>query len=462
VHAGEDRNLLLEPEAAWAQVTLLIPVLESSPVAGGSKVPEWRGSVAEFPVHDEPGMHADRGWRSIRIAAGARSPLYDQRRAAVLAVPAELGQLRRDGRLVTLTAGQLEFLPTGIIKGFGPGGILIVHAEMHGPSSAGLRLGEDRLPVKWLASVIKELARPPAGKLPGASQLVSGWGLSLDPEPEILVAVNLAVAEETLQVLRHDPAAAITWDSLTCWTWSLARGTVPSPRMLRAPASPATPGRTVVLPRRLAIVDRAGMAIMATDPVGSNPDITRILANFIPVFQSVYTDTLVLGFLQVLVTAEVGARLDALDDPVDQPRELHSIETRMRLLHNRFWRGRISEWPWLNQILRSFQEENDLPTLIGQLNDSVHDFGDQIERNYQHGLNLILLLLAGLGFVGVVAGVFSAIAAFMTVLGTGHWGAVVGIVATSAGVLALIGGTALFLRHGAGRALSPYMRRRGR
>lgn len=458
MNSGED--LLLRPEAAWAQVTLLVPVRESSPESGRPDAPKWRESVAEFPVRNEPGMHTDRRWRCLHVAAGARATLYDQRRAAVLAAPAELGQLRRrDGRMVTLAAEQLEFLPTGIMPGFGPGGILIVHAEMLG--SPGAETPPGQLPVRWLASTIKELARPQFGELPGVSQLVSDWGLSLDPEPEILVAVNMAVAEAALQVLRHDPAPPPAWNALTYWAWSLARGTVPSAGMLRTAASPATPGQTVILPYRLAIIDRAGMAILATAPVGPDSNITRTLSDFVPVFQSLYTDVLALGCLQLLVAAEVGARLDTLDDPVDHPREFHGVETRMQLLHNRFWRARITEWPWLNHILSSFQEENDLPAVIGQLGDNVHDFGDQIERNYQHGLNLIVLLLGVLGFLGVIAGVFATVAAFMTVFGIGRWGATVGIAATSAGVLALIGGAVLVLRRGAWGELSRYVRRRG-
>jgi hypothetical protein len=243
------------------------------------------------------------------------------------------------------------------------------------------------------------------------------------------------------------------------WTWALARGTVPSASLLRATAPPETPGHTVPLPRRLAIVDRAGVAILATDATDTDPNVKRTLLDFVPVFRSLYTDVLTLGYLQLLVTAEVGARLDELDDPVERPAEFHRIETRMQLLHNRFWRARISTWPWLNHMLSAFQEENDLPTVISQLSHNVHDFGDQIERSYQHGLNLVVLLLSALGFVGVAAGVFGSVAAFMTVFGTGHWGAVAGIICTSAAVLALAGVATLLLRRGTWRELAPFLRR---
>ena len=128
----------------------------------------------------------------------------------------------------------------------------------------------------------------------------------------------------------------------------------------------------------------------------------------------------------------------------------------MQLLNNRYWRARITDWPWLNQLLSSYQEENDLPAVVAQLIDNVRAYGDQIERSYQHGLNLIILLLSALGFVGVVAGLFGAVAAFMTVFGTGHWGAVIG---ASAGALALVGGAMLILRQGTWRELSPCIRR---
>jgi hypothetical protein len=451
-------DLLLRPEAAWAQVTLFIPVTEPSPDTGRPGAPEWQRSVAEFPVRGEPGMCTDRQWRSVRIAMTARATLYDQRWHAVLGTAAELARNGvAEDATITLTCRQLEFLPTGIKPGFGPGGILIVHAETHG--ATGPRPGERRLPVRWLASVVKDLARPDVSERPGADRLVGGWGLSLHPGPEILVAANLALGEKSLRALRSDSAPAGTWDCLSCWTWSLARGTVPAAAALRTPAPPATPGRTVILPHRMAIVDRSGMAITATDPVGRNPDVTGALEDFIPVFQSIYTDVLVLGFLQLLVTAEVGARLDAPGDPVDEPREFHRIETRMQLLHNRFWRVRITEWPWLNQVLRSFQEENDLPMVIGQLGQNIRDIGNQIERRYQHGLNLILLLLSALGFVGVVAGVFATVAALMTMFGTGHQGAIIGIAATSAALLALVVGTVLLLaRSGAWHNLTGFMR----
>jgi hypothetical protein len=363
-----------------------------------------------------------------------------------------------DSPVITLAARQLEFLPTGITPDFGPGGVLIVHAEMSGSLAAEPHLG-DHLPVKELASAIKDLARPSAGELPGASQLVSGWGLSLDPGPEIVVAVNVTLTEATLRALHYDHASDQTWQSLSCWNWSLARGTIPTAGALRNPTPPATPGRTVLLPRRQAIVDRSGMAIMATNPIEEAPDVANTLYNFIPVFQSIYIDVLALGFLQLLVTAEVGARLDALIDPVNHPYEFHRIETRMQLLNNRVWRIRVTGWPWLNQMLRFFQEENDLPTIIGQLNQNIRDFGNQIERKYQHGLNVILLLLGALGFVGVVAGVFATVAAIMTVFGTGHWGAVVGIIATSVGVLTLVGGASLLMRRGVWRDVSCYLRR---
>ena len=117
--------------------------------------------------------------------------------------------------------------------------------------------------------------------------------------------------------------ASAPWDALARWMWALARGTVPSPRMLQAPAPPATPGRTILMPRRLAISDRAGMAILATGSTDADANIARSLSEFIPMFQSLYTDVFVLGYLQLLVTAEIGARLDELDDPVDHPWEFH-------------------------------------------------------------------------------------------------------------------------------------------
>ncbi len=103
------------------------------------------------------------------------------------------------------------------------------------------------------------------------------------------------------------------------------------------------------MPRRLAISDRAGMAILATESTDADANIARSLSEFIPMFQSLYTDVFVLGYLQLLVTAEIGARLDELDDPVDYPWEFHRVETRMQLLNNRYWRARITDWPWLNQ-----------------------------------------------------------------------------------------------------------------
>ena len=58
----------------------------------------------------------------------------------------------------------------------------------------------------------------------------------------------------------------------------------------------------------------------------------------------------------------------------------------MRKLHSRIWRTRITEWPWVNTMLAAFQEENGLASLIGQLNDNIRDYGDQIERNLSTGL----------------------------------------------------------------------------
>jgi hypothetical protein len=131
----------------------------------------------------------------------------------------------------------------------------------------------------------------------------------------------------------------------------------------------------------------------------------------------------------------------------------------MRFLHNRYWRSRVSQWPWLTSALSSFREENGLPGLITQLNDNIRDFGDQVERGFQHGLNVIILLLSALGFLGVVAGIFGSVAAFMSVFGTGHWGAIVGIIGTSLGVVALSAGVAALFRNGAWRELIQYFQR---
>lgn len=455
-----DPDLLSLPEAVWAQITLLVPVQQPVPASGLPGSPPWQESVALFPLSNQPGVHTDRQWRSAHIAPGVRPSLYGRRYAAVLPEPVELGHLcRSDGELVRLTTEHLEFLPTGIMTGFGPGGILIIHSELHGSLSP--RSAENRLPIRWLSSQLKDLARSPAGGIPGISQRVSNWGLALDAASEILVATNLAVPGLTLNALRHDPAEDGTWSALNTWAWSLARATVPTRDMLRNPVRPATPGCAVALPRRLAVVDRAGVAIVTTDAVDHDPNVMRTLLDFIPIFQSIYTDVLALGFLQLLVTAEVGARLDALDDPLGHPREFHNIESRMRLLRNRFWRARITEWPWLDSILHSVQEENDLRAVLDQLTDNIHEFGGQLERQYQHGLNLILLLLGVLGLLGLAAAIFGAVAGFMTVLGTGRWGAIVGIIATSAALVALFVGGAIYMRRSVWRELAPYMRRRG-
>jgi hypothetical protein len=449
-------ELLQAPEAAWAQLAFFIPVLESAPSRGPAAAGglAWHRSVAEFPVPSEPGKCTSRAWRSARITPGAQAVLYDLRWQATLGSPALLARHPDDEHLTVITR-QLEFQPTGVEPGFGAGGVLILHAEVAGSPAA------PQLPVRWLASVIKNLARPAAaGDAPGAGQLVSGWGLSLVTEPAIFVAVNLALGKASLQALRGIPAAASVscaqaWDGLDCWTWSLARGTIPAASMLRTPVLPATPGQTVALPRRQAIVDRSGVAVMATDPADQSAEVTRALADSIPVFQSVYADVLLLSYLQLLVTGEVGTRLDTLGDPVDNPREFHRIENRTQVLHNRFWRVRITEWPWLNQMMRAVQEQNDLPVVVAALSDNVRDLGNQIERKYQHGLNLILLLLSVIGLVGVSAGALATVAAFLTVFGTGHWGAVVAIAGTSGGLLALFAAMAwLLIRGGAWRGLS--------
>lgn len=468
MNATTDEKLLARPEASWAQVTFLVPIRESSPVQPSNSVqssylPVWESSVSGFAVKNETGVNTDRAWRSRLIASGAQGILYDRRYHSVLTPPAVLDSLdSADGRRVTLEATHLEFLPTGILPGFGPGGILAVHAQMEDSSAAGHAPGtRRRLPVRWLASAIKGLARPAAGTdaAVGIAGFAGGWGLRLDPGTEIVIAVNIACPESTLRVLRPDPEQAGRWDALTLWTWALARGTVPTPRMLREPRLPAGPGRPVPLPHRTAIVDRSGLAIVGTRPVDTDPSIGQILSDRVPVFQSIYVDVLLLGYLELLVAVEVGARLDRLDDPGQHPREFHGIELRMRFLHTRIWRSRVSEWPWLSSALSSFREENDLPALIAQLNDNMRDFGDQIERGFQHGLNVIILLLSALGFLGVIAGIFGSVAAFMSVFGTGHWGAIVGIIGTSVGIIAMCGMAALFLRTGAWRELTQYIRR---
>lgn len=361
------------------------------------------------------------------------------------------------GRRAWLEAERLEFLPTGIRPGFGPGGILVVHAEMRGPGPAA----DTGLPVRWLASAIKDLTRPSPGRGIGVGieAFITGWGLSLDPDTEITLAINVACPQSTLMALRPGPSQGEEWDALRLWAWALARGTVPTAAMLRDVTPPAGPGRSVPLPHRTAIVDRSGIAIIGTRPIDTDPNIEQILSDFVPVFQSIYTDILLLGYLELLVTVEVGARLDRMEDPVREPREFHEIELRMRFLHNRLWRSRISDWPWLTYALACFREENGLPDLISQLADNIRDFGDQIERGLQHGLNVIILLLSSLGLLGVIAGIFGSVAAFMSVFGTGHWGAIVGIIGTSAGVLALCGAAALLLRDGTWRELTQYVRR---
>jgi hypothetical protein len=452
VDADAREQLLLRPEASRAHVTFFVPVNERSPVTV-SDFPTWRKTVCEFSVHNEPGVTTDRSWRSKLVSPGVRAMLYGARRSAVLATPAQLGELPGNDDTAVLVAEHLEFMPTGIAPGFGPGGILVVHAEMRASLAAA------RLPVRWFASKIKDLARPPAGQPAGIAKFLGDWSMLLHPDAEIMLAVNVACPETTVRALRPGPGTATSWDALRLWAWALARGTVPTATMLRALDPPATPGKIVRLPNRIALVERSGVAIVATAASDTDPNVARALSDFVPVFQSIYADAFMLGYLELLVTVEVGARLDDLADPVEQPHEFHAIELRMRVLHNRFWRIRITEWPWLNEMFAAFQEENNLPALIAHLGGNIRDFGDQIERNFQHGLNLIVLLISALGFAGVVAGVFGSVAAFMTVFGTGHWGAIVGIIGTSAGVLALSGGAALLLRNRAWRELTQYIRR---
>lgn len=267
----------------------------------------------------------------------------------------------------------------------------------------------------------------------------------------------------TSQILLLVPLAikSTTGTPWTAGSWSLARGTIPTASVLRTPVAPVTPGQTVLLPHRQAIVDRSGVAIMGTDPVGVRPEVSRALADTTPVFQSVYTDVLLLGYLHLLVTSEIGARLDMLGDVVDAPREFHRIEKRMQMLRNRAWRIRITSWPWLNEIMHAYHAQNDISELVERLNDEIRSLGDQIERSYQHGLNVLLLLLSAIGLVGVAAGVFGAVAALMTVFGTGHWGANVAVAATSCGLLVLlVVAWVALIRGGGSRALAGFMRPR--
>ena len=367
MNAATDEKLLARPEASWAQVALLVPVREASPIpvpAQSSLLPTWQKSVSEFPVRNEPGANTDRVWRSQLIASRAQGILYDGRYHSVLTPPVALDWLESSsGPRVTLDATHLEFLSTGILPGFGPGGILVIHAEVKDSGAGPAPETEKRLPIRWLASAIKGLTRPPVdkGMAVGVAGFVVGWGLSLDPGTEIVLAVNVACPESTLRVLRPDPKHIDPWDALTLWTWALARGTVPTAAMLRDAPLPAGPGRAVILPHRTAIVDRSGLAIIGTRAVDTDANIEQTLSDFVPVFQSIYTDVLLLGYLELLVAIEVGARLDGIEDPVQHPREFHGIELRMRFLHNHIWRSRISDWPWLRGALSSFREENDIP-----------------------------------------------------------------------------------------------------
>lgn len=443
-------SLLRRPEASWVQIIFLVPVRDAKiPAAEIEYVEEhqglgWVDSVADFPVLNEPGARTDRAWRSRLLASGAVGTLYDGRRHVVLGAPVRLAGLDGGEHPAALEVSQLEFLPTGIRPGFGPGGVLVVHAEVRaGGTAVGDLDPTCRLPLRWLAGVVKDLARPAAGpgRAQGFAEFAGGWGFTLDPDPEIAMAVNLACPDATLRALRPVPDGPGGGSPLEVWAWALARGTVPTVTMLHGSVPPAGPARRVAMPHHTAVVDRSGVAVVGTMPVDTDRNIARTLAEFVPIFQSVYTDVLLLGYLELLVATEVGARLDGLDDPVRRPREFHEIELRMRFLHDRVWRNRISAWPWLRELLAAFREQNAMPETVSWLSGNIRDFGAQIDRGAQQRLNLVILVLSGLGLLGVVAGILGAVAAFMAVFGTGHWGAVVGIVATgvAAVVLGVVG-----------------------
>lgn len=172
------------------------------------------------------------------------------------------------------------------------------------------------------------------------------------------------------------------------WLWLFASATPPD--RFRPDPEAELPPRTTLSASWRAMVLRDGLGFIGLQPDdGSDPFIRESAAAFV---RSIYTDAIVIGKLQRLAFNGLADELGGLDWAAG-PARLRAIEQRLSTIRNAVWGGHVTVHGIANELLRAYQDQHHLQSLVDEVHIELADAARLANVNSSRRVELLLTVL---------------------------------------------------------------------
>lgn len=242
------------------------------------------------------------------------------------------------------------------------------------------------------------------------------WKLDSPPDRPLLLAISDALGAPIVPVASHQepyriafldqmpttdhPFPASRLEPVTQWLLWLAAAVPPGS------FSPGTRQQQQFEDATLsfssdwsAMVLRDGAAFIGH--ADTNPD---FLAHSAPLYvRSIYTDALLIAFVQRLALTDLSDRLARLDDPARNPRGVERLDAEFSRFRNRLWWQHLTQHGPGNELLLAYQRQHRLPELMEQTRSELDDYSRQASLRAARILNVVVAVFALIGAIGVLA-----------------------------------------------------------
>lgn len=265
-------------------------------------------------------------------------------------------------------------------------------------------------------------------RLPSADPINTLALLARNSSADVRDRLNLGETRETVHVGRQRattvayvhldaPASladsALPWSALNQWLWSLASAT---PLASGGPVAEVVPdaedphaldGLVYLSASWRALVLRDGASF-----VGAGLDDAFLDHHAAVYVRSIYLDAILLGLTQQRGLNEIANQLAQLDDRGDRHARVLVLEDELTRFRNVLWWQHVTRSGPGNALLRAFQEQHRLPTLLDQIIAEFSEDARQLEAasNTRVSSALGLITLVGVPLTLALTGdpIFSA------------------------------------------------------
>ena len=123
-------------------------------------------------------------------------------------------------------------------------------------------------------------------------------------------------------------------------------------------------------------------------------------------FHSIYTDSFLLGTLQLLSIRSLADELATIRDPYRSRRTVNNLDQRLSRFRNEYWWQHLTKHGHATEMLIAHQEQNRTREILDQTQGELQDYSRQGEAASGRSLNVLLAVLAVIAAASALLDVF--------------------------------------------------------